>query len=199
MVKNRLSFFQRRMIVSLHDDNKKTASQIARDIGCSRPTVIKWIKKYQKIRDVQEKSRQCRPRKVTPKIRRAVIREMKGKLFRSTRLIAKRSPELFKEKISRSSVRRILHDSVLKFFHRHRQPHLTDAHRRARLKFAHRWKDKSFDNVIFSDEKHWILYGRPNPHNDGVWTFHCDDVPGVDQEKYEVSLDTWGAVCSRDG
>lgn len=60
-----LSSQQKGSIIALYQRNIPTV-EIARDIGCNRNTVTKWINRYLDTFDVQRRVGSGRPRKTTP-------------------------------------------------------------------------------------------------------------------------------------
>jgi transposase len=61
-----LSLQERKLIVKLHSQGKKQ-SDIANLLGCSQPTVHRWIRNYERGRTLQTLPRTGRPTKLTEK------------------------------------------------------------------------------------------------------------------------------------
>ena len=48
---------------------------------------------------------------------------------------------------------------------------------------------------MFSDEKNFTLYHRPNVHNDIVWAYSPDQVPGYQLDAHGPEVRVCGAAC----
>lgn len=148
-----LSDFERGLITALFNENKSISS-ISQKTGRSR----KVISSYLKMGDAYGKTpRSGRPCLVSPRKKKAIIREARGKVITANQLRAKLTV-----KASADTILRILHkDGKFKRKKLMRKPLLTPEHKLRRVSFAREYislGDK-WKYVIFSDEKKFNLDG----------------------------------------
>lgn len=107
---------QREMIIRLSNDGKKQ-EYIAHIIGCSQPTVSKWITKFESGRTLETLPRSGRPTKLTKetlqKLRKRLIAEVKEANKKFCSLSTKQLACIIKKEVGREysirHVERLMH------------------------------------------------------------------------------------------
>ena len=77
-------------------------------------------------------------------------------------------------RISNTTVWRELKADKAHPYHRMPEPKLTAEYKRKRLAWVFEHHKDKWTSVVFSDEKNFTLYHRPNVHNDIVWAYSPD-------------------------
>jgi transposase len=168
---NHLSVQQKGAIIALHQRNAP-AVRIARDIGCHRNTVTKWINRYLNTFDVNRQIGSGRPRIATPDQDAQIFQTIRAKPFTSLQEI--KGDNLYAPPpnlkihsyifyldvcelpISRSTISRKLKGRGIHARVPCKKEFLTDMQREQRLAFANAYGDRNQDwwnSVIFSDDK----------------------------------------------
>lgn len=171
---------QRARITALRDVGF-SVSDIATQLGISKPTVRRWVQRWDESGNLLDRPRSGAPRKTSHDDRRRIIQEVENDPFTNT--VAVR--ETLHLDVSADTIRRRLHEAG---FH-HRSPakkgRLEQRHREARLQFARQHINDDLPywaRVIFSDEKTFssTTHGR----------LHCwrqDNTRYDDNNIYEVA------------
>ena len=188
------SIEERWNIISLH---KQGHSQrvIQSEVNIPQQTISDTIKRYKTTGSVDDKKRSGRPKKLSASQETNVVALSKGKRHRSTRIVAKMTKKNAIPPISRETVRKTLKNHDLKPYHRPKKQRLNSARKNKRLKFAIDEENRNWKNVVFSDEKKWILFDTPNKQNDIVWCGEPSEVPAIELEKWKVVVHSWGCIC----
>ena len=129
-------------------------------LGCVHYT----IKKYKIHGLYNDLPKSGRPKKVTPRIRRSIIKTIVKDPFASPKTIKSALPD--NDIISESCIRKNLVNEGYRAYKAKKKPFLTVRHRRLRLDFCNRYGnyDSSFwEKVIFSDETRISLLASDKP------------------------------------
>ncbi|KAI5152875.1 hypothetical protein ENBRE01_3083 [Enteropsectra breve] len=109
-----------------------------------------------------EKQISGRPQKIGLRLGRAVLRYIYSGVLKNTTEVRKHILETASKSVSRETIRRFLKKHGLKSYAKPKKPRLLKHHKLARLRFAREYlrKPKTYwDNVIFTDESKYNLYG----------------------------------------
>ncbi len=174
-----------------------SASTIATRLKKTERWVFKWKKR---IRDKENQpgpwfldaARSGRPPVGAP-IKKAVVKAVEGKKYKSLRKTAKRLCAKGM-KVSFKSIGNILKKEGLKPFKVREAPALSEAQKKKRLQFARKNKDRDWKSVLFTDEKDFPLFHPPNKQNVRVWAHDKGDVPITPQMKHPPTLKVWAGV-----
>jgi transposase len=173
----------------------RSVSEISRELGISRPTVYKWIARWEEDENVVDRPRAGRPRITTPHEDHEIIQEARRNPF-SNAVAIRSSLHLA---VTPRTVRRRLHEANI----HHRIPackhFLTEQHKEARLHFAQLHANKTQDfweQIIFTDEKtfrssdHGKLHcWRPNNTRYNSENIYLECRSG------HVTANVWGWMC----
>lgn len=174
-----------------------SVSVIMREVGCARSTALRWKDDLKSEQPIQDKPRPGRPQKLTPTIRKRIVRLSRGKLRRSTRVVAKMLKQQRAADLSHVSVRKALCDFGAHPYHRPKRPKLLEKHKKQRRAWLRSTNNSMWGQVVFSDEKIFQLVRHPNTKNDVVWALSPSEVPPAEVVQYPVSVHVWGAICAR--
>lgn len=146
-----------------------------KSVGIRRDFIYKTIKRFKDTSSVKDRKKGGRPRSVRSKERIEVVREqIRRKKGRSIRKLAGRLG------ISKSSTHLILKkDLGLKANKKHKVPEVSSSSRQkraVRVDGILAWH--AGDELVFSDEKLFVLEKPLNPQSDRVWAVRMEDVPG---------------------
>lgn len=149
----------------------------------------KVVKSYQQQRSSYGSNYKGRPKALSSRGRRLLIR----KASNSTKSSSALKSEL-NLTISKSTICRELKQASLRRQKIKRQPYLTNAHKETRLEFCRHNMQRNFSSVWFSDEKKWYLDGPDN------MSFYWHDLRkeerwGVKRQAGGGGLMIWGAIC----
>jgi transposase len=183
-------------------ENGDGPAKIYRDLGgvVSLTTIKSWIQRINKTGSIHLSHPPGRPRTARTK---ANISKVKHRLSQkkrvSTRLLAADMS------ISRTSVRRILHEDLGCFpYKKIKQPKLIDLQKRKRVKFANwvlnHYNKEDTKKWLFTDEKYFDLDGVYNVQNDREWAVsreEADKQGGIHQKtKFPTKVMVWLGVCA---
>ena len=136
----------RHQIISLHQHTSKSVREIASDLSLPKSTVADIIRKYEEIVTVEvNRKGHCGPKeKLSPRSKKAIIREVQRDPTVTVAEILKSNPEIANS-VSRVTVNRIL----LKFGYRSHKPvkkfYLSPAMKKRRMEWARQMLSKSED------------------------------------------------------
>jgi transposase len=183
------SFNDRIRVISLRDDGLHEA-EIIRRTGFTRDFVRRWMS----ADDASDKPRGGRPRKLTPPVVRTIRAHMKGKKGRSSRKVARIIEARHNLQLSYRSVQKAARMAGLSPYHRRKKPLLTERMRERRLEFVQLYRGTNWRQVLFSDEKTFVLWGRPNRKNDVIWEESPENVEPLVAPKHPSKVHVWGAM-----
>lgn len=172
-----LTVFERGMIIGLHKGDHG-ATDISRILDIPRTTCQSIIRKFCEDGLTDTLSRSGRPPLLTEREEQTLIRKVKENRKVSIEEITESFNQLGLTQISTSTSRRILHKHD--YFGRigKRKPFISEINRQKRLKWCkeHKFWNEEWDNIIWSDESRFLLFG-----NDGQqWVWRKP------HEKYDV-------------
>ncbi|CAK9832042.1 Transposable element Tc1 transposase [Anthophora retusa] len=152
---------EREIIVKLHAEGK-SYKEIGAIVGRSKSTVCYIIKKINMDGNSANKVRSGRPKKLTPREEKAVLREVKKNPFISAPKLAAVVTRNFNKEIHAQLCRRILWNNNIHGRVPRKKPYISKKNKQLRLNFAKAFinKDTNFWNtVIFSNESKFNLFG----------------------------------------
>jgi transposase len=176
-------------VIALSAAGSSKAS-ISRQTGFSRAFVSRWFGQH----DVSDASRSGPPVKLTPPVQRTVRALLKGKKGRSTRKVLRLLMERKRVRLSHESIRKAAIAAGLKAYHRPHKPLVTNQVRQRRLRFVRMYRNTDWRHVLFTDEKTFQLFGRPNRQNDIIWETSAANVTGTPSVKHSAKVHVWGGI-----
>ena len=170
-------------------------SEIARRLGLSRHTVVKWCTRFAENGHLEDAARSGRPPKQTRAFIKAVERALRGRRGTSVRKVqAKLKAQ--GTVVSRMTVSRAAHAAELRPYSRRIKPILSAAHQRRRRLFARSERDRDWTRVIAADEATFYLCDTPNRRHDLVWVRKGDPIPPILKGKAATKWSLFGAIAS---
>jgi transposase len=164
-----LSLDKRYEIAFLHEHPKGPKwgyDKIASYIGCSKPTVIYWVRKYCQNKNLCDEQKSGQPRKTTKAQDKRIVKMAKEK-HNITATQIQNKLEKQGVAVSARTIRRRLGEFGGKFVREISKPLLSERHRVSRLKWARKHKNFDWEKVIFTDESTFQLFQS----NRKVWQF----------------------------
>ena len=167
----------------------------------SRKTIFNWCKMIRETGSISMTTSSGRPRTIRTK---TMVQKIKSRLKRKKRVSSRKLAQELD--ISRTSVRRVLNDDLgLRPYKIRIVPHITDAQKSKRKKFANwirtNFKKEDTLKILFSDEKMFDIDGVYNAQNDRVWAVNrseADKNGGKKQKrKFPQKVMVWLGVCSK--
>lgn len=150
--------------------------QVGERLDVSASVVSRTYNRFLETNGYERRAGQGRHRATTRRDDRAIIRQALQDPFVPANVISRTFPNRQQQRqqqqqrqrrqprnISQSTVRNRLRESGLRARTAARGPMLTVAHRRARLQYARdhvNWSMRNWNNVFFSDESRFCLYGN---------------------------------------
>lgn len=164
--KKEFSEFQRGRILELHGQGM-TNVKIAAELGVSNSGVGKFLKHWKETSTISDKPRSGRPQSLTPKEVRKMLTALKtGSVDNAADIM--HDPTLRgKKKPAKTTVLRALKTAHAKVRHQELKPATTRAQRKARVKFAQKWRHRTvaeWNKVVFSDEGAIPRFPKGNPN-----------------------------------
>ena len=160
-----------------HNCSPAEIFQLLKKYGFSRMFIHRTIKRLQDTGSINDRKRSGRSRKVRTKARIKAVREkIRRKRRRSQRKMASRKGP------SRSTIQRIiLEDLKLRPYKRRKVHGLTKQQRQKRYERAklllERHENGNMKNIVFSDEKLFVIEEQLNAQNDRFYAASIEDVP----------------------
>lgn len=194
----------RRNLVKKYFNEGKLPAQIfkmLRKTGVSESFVKYTIKRLRETGSIKNRPKSGRPRSARTK-----------KLIKAVRERIRRNPERSARKlaadfqVSNTTMRRVLkNDLQLKPYKKRKLHGLTTKQREKRVKRSRallkRHGKKSIENIIFSDEKLFVIEQHLNAQNDRIYLASFEDIPEelrtVQRFQKSSSVMVWGAVSQK--
>ncbi|KAI0992323.1 hypothetical protein K3495_g15863 [Podosphaera aphanis] len=127
-------------------NNGKSTREVAKIVGCSKSTVAN----YRRVTVIEAPDPKVgRPQRLTTKDKRAIERSVVNGGIKTAVEMARLINTEREDKISPATIRRALKEEGLKAFKKKKNPLLSKAHRRARLKWALDHKNWTIDVFFF--------------------------------------------------
>jgi transposase len=158
-------------------------TQIRRKVGCSRPTIYKWINHGGNGDSVGDAPRSGRPKKLTKTLKKRIGKMMDSKKWKSKRVVA----NILKQKgidISYASVARAAKAEGLLARRPPRKPLQKKGNKYKRRKFVEEARNIDWTKVVFADEKKFMTYATPNKQNNVIWCHPNDKLESIPQVKH---------------
>lgn len=171
-----------------------SASDIAREIGVTEPTVYKWCRRWEEERNLHDRPRSGAPKKTSELEDQRILAAVAG----NPKTTAVEVRDQLHLDISPATVRRRLHKADI----HHRTPakkgKITEEHRLSRLEFAERYRDEDLQfwgRVIFSDEKCWSssTHGRQHCWRPNGTRYDLPHIYEVARSGH-ITCNTWGWI-----
>lgn len=151
---------ERKIILELHKQNK-TCAQIGEIVKRSRYTIYSIIKRFKNETSLKSRPHTGRPRKLSTKEERKIVRKVKqNPKITSTQIAAEVKEELGKE-IHPKTVRRTLHRAGYSSRVARRKPHISKVNQEKRMEFAKSYINHPvdfWDSVLFTDESKFNIF-----------------------------------------
>lgn len=161
-----------------------------------RDTVYDLIKRFEEQGSISDLPRSGRQKTINSPENRDVIRgAMAQSPTKSTRRAA------LELGISRTSIRRLLHELKLKPYHPHLVHAMSEDDPDRRIEFCETFMDKCAEDPLFpskvfwSDEAHFKLNGHVNRHNSIYWATENPHVE-IQRDVNTPGITVWAAICS---
>jgi transposase len=159
-------------------------SSIAKILGVNRDFVYRWKDRE----DVGRLAGSGRPPKLDRQTLRAIERKLTSKARPGQRQVGR---ELG---LSQRTVGRGAKMLGLKPYRVIPKPPLNSSQQRKRVRFAMEHKDQDWDEVVFEDEKTFIVGREPNKKNDVVYAYRPSDVEFVPKVRHPPKLNVAAAI-----
>lgn len=171
-----------------------THTAIAKRVGVSRQTVVKWCTRFAECGTVEDAHRPGRPPKQTRQLIKQVEKALRGKRGTSVRKVQAKLKSQGTT-VGRMTVSRAAHAAGLRPYARRVKPLLTDAAKRKRRSFARRERDRDWRRVIAADEATIYVFDTPNRRHDIVWARPGEPIPAFVRRKASAKWNLFGAIA----
>lgn len=185
------SFERRRLKVQNLFEVGHSVVDIMEFTGETKQFVKRWIERP----TYRSKLKSGRPEILSKEQQSTIVKWFDGKLFKSLRKTLAKIEIEFKVKISRETLRRYLH-KTMSSYSRTKKPFLTEQHKERRLQYAKENKATCFENVVFTDESHFPLFGQPSSRLNRIWATSRSNVPPIRTVQHPKRVNVWGAICN---
>ncbi|GBP11148.1 Transposable element Tcb1 transposase [Eumeta japonica] len=156
---------QRKIILHLHSQGKSYA-QIGEIVERSRFTVRSIVKRFKGGKNFNSASRSGRPRALTDRESKQIVRKVKENPKKTSTEIAAEVKHEFGKAIHPMTVRRVLHEANYSARVARRKPLVSLINQKKRLNYAKEFSNKPisfWDEVLFSDESKFNIFGLMSP------------------------------------
>lgn len=136
--------------------------KIGLELKLNFTTVQYIVQKYERTGSTQNEPRTGRPKILTARERRTIIREATAKPFSSAQTLANHIASTSSKSVCAQTVRNVLHSAEIYGRTARKKPYLSAVNREKRLGFAKLYVNKSINfwrRVIFSDESKFNIFG----------------------------------------
>ncbi len=181
-----LSQYQKYKIIFMHEQNNSILS-IAEELGINRHTVSKWIVRYSNSNFKRLKG-SGRPKKCTNEIWLTISKEITDNKYITLGEIPNNIKNTIK--LSISTIKTILNDNNYNYDYPIGRFPLSEEHKTTRLKYAIKYLNFDWTEVIFSDEVAFWMSNKPSKrwHNKNIQDDH--DI----LFKHSYKINAWGAI-----
>ena len=182
-----LTEYQKYKIIFLYENN--SIQSIAKQLKINRNTVSKWINRYLNS-DMERQIGSGRPSKCSNDVIIAIQQEIIDNKYITLKEI---KINLNKDNIdiSESTIKTILNNHGYNYIHPPKKFPLTEEHKLKRLKFAIKYLDFDWTEVIFSDEVAFWMSKNPLKRWCNIHIQKDHDVVF----KHSAKVNAWGAIC----
>jgi transposase len=163
----------------------------ATHVGCSKPTVIEWVRKYHEDKDLNTREKSGRRRSTTMDQDKKIVKIAKTE-HNATSIEIKEQLEKKGISISSRTVRRRLVEFGGKYTSEILKPLLSEKHRAKRLQWAKKYHKFDWNRVIFTDESTFQLYQSHRK----VWQF-IERRKVFRTVKHPPKVHVWGCFSAR--
>lgn len=170
-----------------------TAKRAAKAKGTTARTIERWVTRFAATGNVSDAPRSGRPKvkKIHSSRGRKVLKECVAKEMHAPRISRQLKVEL-NEETSVSTVQRALRGHGAKARKRIKKPLLTARHKKDRLKHCKHWKRHSWNKVMLSDSKYFLLY--PSGRGAKVWVWDGNSPPPMPAVRGGFKVHFYAAV-----
>ena len=151
----------RKIIIDLHKKGK-CLREIGEIVGRNHCTIKKIVDKFGKHHTVANLPGARRPKCLTEKEIRAVVRKVKANPASSEVKIAEDISQSSGKSVSASTIRRALHKNGLHGRTPRKKSYISKVNQAKRLNFAKKYKNEApsfWETVLFSDESKFEIFG----------------------------------------
>lgn len=159
--KSEISQSTRGKIIALRGTGK-SYRKIAKMVKVSFSAVRYIIKRHDETGNTENKPRSGRPKILTTRERRAIIREVQLHPFISAQKLSSQVATTSGKIVHPQTIRNVLHYANIYGRAARKKPFISEKNRQKRLEFAKSYIDKPMEfwkNVIFSDESKFNIFG----------------------------------------
>ncbi len=183
----------RKKIISLHKKGQGY-KKISKALLISQNTVAKVVQTFQKYGTATiSQRRPGRPRKLTPRQERLLMRRVEENRHASSLQLSKEVESQTEVTISRDTIRRTLQRNGMHGCCPRKKPLLKPRHKKTRLEFARAHADKDedyWDSILWSDETKINVFGT-----DGLKTVWRQQRWGIQRKMHGAYSETWWWQC----
>jgi transposase len=186
-----LSAANRHKIVILHKDLHLSLHQIARRVGCSYHTVQHTLQRYAATGEVTDRPRSGRPSVMNFSSLKRLNRLIRSRPSATATSLATALTAHTGQRISPRTIQRARTHSL--GFHPVHQiivQSLTQGAKTKRLNYATTHLNSDFHNILFSDEKQFVLQNT----GEVVWIKEGEANPTREVNQMKASVMVWGCV-----
>jgi hypothetical protein len=183
----RLSELDRWRVVIHHKDDHWNNKRIAKKLKCQENVVAEILKKIYDTNTVHDRPRSGRKRKISDVEGKKLAKQaQEGKYIRQ---ITAEFEKKTKKSVDESTIRRAIKRMGKIYLKYRRVDRLTEAHFKARRRYARVMKDFNYKSVLFTDEKIFPLTFVPQ----GKW---CEpgEHPEAEVDKWPKKLKVWAGI-----
>lgn len=151
----------RKMVIKYRKE-KKSYGEIAKMVNLSRATVQTIIKNYNETGSFSSKKRTGRPKKLSARDVRFILKEVSQNPRLSAPKLADHVAIVSQKAVHARTIQRVLCDNRLFSRTPRKKPLISEKNRRLRLEFAQAHVDKGMDfwcRVLFTDESKYNIFG----------------------------------------
>jgi len=182
-----LSIEQRWRVIDLVRDSHLTIAATARKMSINRRTVTDILHKYHETGDVKDREGRGRKRKLTIAEEKKIIR--KAKKRKNATEIAREYKIETKKSITPQTVRNLFHEQHLYWLPEQGIEELSERNKQQRLEYCHQMETYKWKNVLFSDEKTFVL----NSGTTYSWQA-LEHRSKRSKRRHPPKLHVWGAI-----
>lgn len=156
-----LPFSEKENIIKLFNENN-SLGKIGKLVNRKKSTVQYIINKWKSSGCLDNSSRSGRPKILSPRDERRILKEVSENPFISAQNLANDIAITSGKNVCPETVRKVIRKGGYKGRVARKKPFISEVNRVKRLKFATEYKDKTIDfwkSVIFSDESKFNIFG----------------------------------------
>jgi len=170
----------------------KNLEEVAKKFNRSPSWVLKWVRRAEEGRSMQDLARSGRPKSLSPEAAEKARELLKTVEEGSTRRAARRLEMDGVASVSHVTVLRAAKQLGMRNVRERPRPLLTDAQKHKRVLFALTSRPAGYwRKVIFTDESPFLLFGPPRRR----WVDEKEEPPVRPTVKHSPKIQVWGGIC----